>query len=71
MKKTFAVLLAAAVAVACGGKKASTTPAGKPMETNPTGGDPYGGDAYGGRGRGHGKAVPPAGKDTPNPCAPK
>jgi hypothetical protein len=70
MKKTFAVvLLVSAATVACGGKKASTTPAGKaPMESGSTGGAAYGGAAYAG---GVHKDAPPAGKDTPNPCAPK
>jgi hypothetical protein len=46
--------------------KANTTPTGKAMETNPTGGAAYGGAAYGGH-----KDATPAGKDPPNPCAPK
>jgi hypothetical protein len=67
MKKLFVVVvLVSGAAVACGSKKANTTPAGKAMETNPTGGAAYGGAAYGGH-----KDAAPAGKDTANPCAPK
>ncbi len=65
MKQMFAVVLLAA-AVACGSKKANTTPTGKAMETHPTGGAAYGGAAYGGH-----KDAAPAGKDPPNPCAAK
>ena len=67
MKKMFVlVLLMSAAAVACGSKKASTTPKA-PMETGATGGAAYGGAADAGAK----KDAPPAGKDTPNPCAPK
>lgn len=71
MKKLFAVLLVSAAAVACGSKKASTTPAGKGPETGATGatgGAAYGGAAYAGGGH---KGAPPAGKDAPDPSAPR
>jgi hypothetical protein len=69
MKKMFAImLLASAVTggglVACGGKKASTTPKPQEMNGDPNGGAGYGGAAYGGH-----KAAAPTGKATPNPCA--
>jgi hypothetical protein len=68
MKKMFAaVALVSAAAVACGSKKATTTPA-QPMETGATGGAAYGGAAHAGAVP---KDSPPAGKGTPNPCAPK
>ena len=65
MKKMFVgVLLASAAIVACGSKKASTTPQDKApqkMTGSATGGATYGGSA----------AQPPTAKGTPNPCAPK
>jgi hypothetical protein len=68
MKKMFVgVLLASAALVACGSKKASTTPstqAPQEQELDKTGGS-TGGATYGG------KAAEPTSKGTPNPCAPK
>jgi hypothetical protein len=64
MKTMFVgVLLASAALVACGSKKASTTPSTQgPQEQDQgqTGGATYGG-----------KAAEPTSKGTPNPCAPK
>lgn len=60
MKTTLLALLLASAACG-GGKKAATTPTGdKPAETGATGGAAYGG-----------QTAPAAGKDAPNPCAPK
>jgi hypothetical protein len=63
MKKLFVVvLLASASVVACGGKKANTTPTSTDpaMQKN---GDPTGGATYGGQ---TGKTPTPADKDKPN-----
>ena len=63
MKKIFAVLLlASAMAFACGGKKASTTPSTTEKSSPETKGDAAGGAAYGGH-----KDAAPTGKATPNP----
>jgi hypothetical protein len=65
MKKMFVgVLLASAALIACGSKKASTTPQDKApqdMTGSATGGATYGGAA----------AQPSAAKGTANPCATK
>lgn len=72
MRKLFVVvLLASASIVACGGKKANTTPANPDpaMPAMPAmhekNGSPTGGATYGG------KAPAPTGKDNPNPSSGK
>jgi hypothetical protein len=71
MKKLFAVVvLVSAAAIACGSKKPSTTPTA-PSETGATGGAAYGGATYAGGVHGVHKDAPPAGKDTPDPSAPR
>jgi hypothetical protein len=73
MKKMYRAVLLVSAAVACGNKNASTTPVGKaPMENSgsSTGGAAYGGATYGAARGDHNKNAP-AGKDTPNPCAPR
>lgn len=74
MKKMFvAVLLASAAVMACGSKKASTTPSSQAPQGGQGQGPGQGmnGDAMGGTTYGGNKTTAPAGKDTPNPCAPK
>jgi hypothetical protein len=69
MKKTFAVaLLISASLVACGGKKADTTPANKEQPAMEQKGDATGGAAYGGK-KADGAAAPA--DDKANPSAPK
>jgi uncharacterized lipoprotein YajG len=65
MKKKFAAVVLASVAMlACHGKKPATAPAtpDKALEQKD---DSTGGATYGGH-----KADAPSGKNTPNPCAP-